>query len=53
LPRFSADGLVKGHRALLAADLEAKTSRYPEQLVIERLLLELMPQAARTASGVK
>jgi DNA polymerase-3 subunit delta len=46
LARFSADDLIKAHRALLEADLEAKTNRYPEKLIVERLLMALMVPAA-------
>jgi DNA polymerase-3 subunit delta len=38
LQRFTSADLVKAHRRLLEADLEAKTSRYPERLIVERLL---------------
>lgn len=41
LNHFSADALVAAHRRLLEADLESKTSRYPEPLIVERLLLAL------------
>ncbi|MBN2582138.1 MAG: DNA polymerase III subunit delta [Planctomycetes bacterium] len=43
--RFSADRLVAAYRRLLVADLEAKTSRYPDRLIVERLLLALSSQA--------
>jgi len=48
LAGFSADALVGAHRRLLEADLAAKTSRYPEHLIVERLLLALSagPQTA-------
>jgi len=44
LARFSADALVRAHRHLLDADLAAKTSRYPQRLIVERLLLALSAQ---------
>jgi len=46
LTRFSADALVRAHRQLLDADLAAKTSRYPERLIVERLLLALSDQGS-------
>jgi len=51
LPRFSADHLVSAHQAILRADLEAKTSRFPDHLVLERLLMQLMPPAAPHRHG--
>lgn len=47
LERFSADRLVKAHRRLLRADLEVKTSRYPNRLIVERLLLDLSREGTR------
>ena len=47
LEHFSADRLVEAHRRLLEADLEAKTSRYPDRLIVERLLLALSREGAR------
>ena len=38
LQRFTSADLVKAHRRLLEADLESKTSRYPDRLIVERLL---------------
>lgn len=51
LLRFSADALVRAYRSLLEADLAAKTSRYPDQLIVERLVLSLSPRAAGRAAG--
>lgn len=50
LERFSSDALVRAHRLLLEADLASKTSRLPERLIVERLLLALSSET-RTARG--
>jgi DNA polymerase-3 subunit delta len=47
LQRFTSADLVKAHRRLLEADLESKTSRYPERLIVERLLTAMAGGAAR------
>jgi DNA polymerase III delta subunit len=41
LETFSSDAIVNAYRQLLKADLHSKTSRYPERLVVERLLQAL------------
>jgi DNA polymerase III delta subunit len=48
--RFSVERLVAAYRRLLAADLEAKTSRYPDRLIVERLLLALSSQGRQATA---
>ena len=47
LQRFTSADLVKAHRRLLEADLESKTSRYPDRLIVERLLAAIAGSAAK------
>lgn len=51
LTRFSAEALVRAYRSLLEADLAAKTSRYPDTMIVERLVLSLWPGARGRAGG--
>jgi DNA polymerase III delta subunit len=47
--RWSADRLTAAYRHLLEADLAAKTSRLPDRLIAERLLLALAARSEATA----
>jgi len=51
LMRVSADVLTRAYRSLLEADLAVKTSRYPDQLIVEKLVLALLPRTSSRAAA--
>jgi DNA polymerase III delta subunit len=50
LSQFSADDLVRAYGRLLEADLQSKTSRFPDTIIIERLILDLSAPGQGTPS---